>query len=499
MNVATPPHGILERASATNRAHLSRLAGRGKAIRLAPGLYAVGATLPPEQVANQHLYEIVASVVPGGVLCGRTALAGGRPSSGELFVASPDPPRRSPLRLPGVVIVPVIGPERLPGDMPMPAGLFVSGPARALVENVHLRGRPPRHRAGTDVVEDRIDDLARTGGAGRILTVLAQLDVIASSFAPEAVGAVRNRLTAVLGSVTSPVTPTSHRLAARLAGTPYDAHRITMLAALVEVLQSRAPTPRPTLGPSTRWEWLPFFEAYFSNYIEGTEFGVDEARRIAVDGLVSTERPEDAHDVAATYRLAVDPVERRRVPATSDQLLDALCERHAVLMAARPDKQPGKFKTVANYAGGYPFVSPELVEGTLRRGFDQLNPLVDPFARAVAMMLLITECHPFVDGNGRVARLAANAELSAAGQVRFIIPTVYRTNYLVALNAISNGADPGHSITAVLDFAQRWTTAINWTNFQDADTQMRASNAYTDPGIADAAGLRLTLPGTIAP
>ena len=31
---------------------------------------------------------------------------------------------------------------------------------------------------------------------------------------------------------------------------------------------------------------MPFFESYFSNFIEGTEFGVEEARKIAVDGEV---------------------------------------------------------------------------------------------------------------------------------------------------------------------------------------------------------------------
>jgi hypothetical protein len=53
-------------------------------------------------------------------------------------------------------------------------------------------------------------------------------------------------------------------------------------------------------------------------------------------------------------------------------------------MAGRPDTHPGQFKEVPNYAGGYRFVDPELVEGTLGRGFAALNEAVDPFARAVA-------------------------------------------------------------------------------------------------------------------
>ena len=38
----------------------------------------------------------------------------------------------------------------------------------------------------------------------------------------------------------------------------------------------------------------------------------------------------------------------------------------------------------------------------------------------------------FDDGNGRLARIMVNAELSAAGQVRVVIPTSFRDNYLAA-------------------------------------------------------------------
>ena len=41
---------------------------------------------------------------------------------------------------------------------------------------------------------------------------------------------------------------------------------------------------------------LAFFETYFSNFIEGTEFAVDEAADIAFRGTVPNERPADAHD-----------------------------------------------------------------------------------------------------------------------------------------------------------------------------------------------------------
>lgn len=379
--------------------------------------------------------------------------------------------------------------------MPLPHELWLSGVARGLVENVNVAGRPPAARAGTVEVERRIDELARTGVAGRVRTVLAELDVIAPSFDPVAVRTVRAYLVGVLGTVTGPATrATSELLRARLVGEPYDQHRLTMLERLVEVLHDRAPVPRHARHPDARWQWLPFFEAYFSNFIEGTEFGVDEARAIALDGVVPAARPQDAHDIAATYRLAADTADAARVPKSGEELVDLLRARHAVLMAARPEMRPGEFKRQPNYAGGYRFVDHELVEGTLRRGFAVLNQMTDAFSRAVTMMVLVTECHPFDDGNGRVARLAANAELTAAGQVRVVIPTVFRNNYLASLSALSAGAGRGESLVAVLDFAQRWTSAVRWHSFGEANTDLHASNAFVDPGHAEVSGQRLRMP-----
>lgn len=497
------PHGQLRRAGEPGASYsqLSLLAKRGAAIRLAPGLYVVGATLPVEQVVRHHAFSIMSGIWPGGVLCARTAFAGGMPDDGKFFVTPADESqRRQPLRLPGVTIVPVEGPPRLPGDMAWLEGLFLSGTARGLVENVSVRGRPAAWRAGTSPVEDKIDELARTGGAGRIQVALDQLDVIAASFDPAPVALVRSRLAAVLGSFSSSAgTPKSARLAARLSGVPFDAHRLAMLADLVTTLESTPPSPCHSSSPVSRWEWLPFFEAYFSNFIEGTEFGVEEARLIAVEGVVPQARPADAHDVAATYRLAIDPVGRAQTPRTGEELVALVRERHATLMAARPDKTPGELKTVPNYAGGYEFVQPDLVKGTLVRGFDELSRLVDPFARAVAMMVLVTECHPFLDGNGRVARLAMNAELSAAGQVRIVIPTVFRPEYLSALVGYSGGAGHGKSLIAVLSYAQRWTAQIDWSSYGRADRLVVATNGYVDPDAAGLSGQRLQLVSTVPP
>lgn len=153
-----------------------------------------------------------------------------------------------------------------------------------------------------------------------------------------------------------------------LAGQPFDQQRLDLIADVVETLRRTPPAPRSTLGDPLRWTWEPFFESNFSNFIEGTEVGVDEARRIAVEGAEFRDRPQDAHDIAATYQLVSDPPSAIQVPRSGDELVELLRSHHATLIAARPDKNPGVFKTRPNFAGGYEFVLPELVDGTLRRG-----------------------------------------------------------------------------------------------------------------------------------
>jgi hypothetical protein len=495
-SIPTPPQGRLEfAATPTGRKALVRQAAIGQAQKITPGIYAVGATLPLEDVVRLHQNEIVAHEWPGGVYCGISGISVGIPMDGKVFVAHPDPDRSSKLKLGGVTIFPVLGPGVLPDDIALPGGAHASGMARKMVENINLVGKPARHRAGTKVVEDVMDDLARYGGAGAVMATLRELDAIAPNFDASAVESVRVRLAALLGTNGGGGEISSARLGARLGGGALDAHRVGLFEELVETLGRHAPLPRPAPDLQGKGQWSAFFESYFSNFIEGTEFGVEEARDIAVGGKLNHARPKDAHDVSATFRLASDPFDRVLVPRTGQELLDILRKRHAVLMAARQEKNPGVFKSKINWAGGTRFVDPDLVEGTLIRGFEVINQLTDPFTRAVAMMALVTECHPFDDGNGRVARLTANAELSVAGQVRFIIPTSFRNDYVAALNGFSNKAGAGQSLLTVLDFAQKWTSYVDWSNFEEACSTLTGCNAFVDPGVAERNGQRLKLPG----
>src|SRR3546814_21160711 len=92
-------------------------------------------------------------------------------------------------------------------------------------------------------------------------------------------------------------------------------------------------------------------------------------------------------------------------PQDADQLIEILRYGHRILLRARPSKSPGEFKDRNNRAGDTEFVDRTLVRGTLMRGFDFYRALNHYFAKAAYMMFLVSEVHPFLDGNGMLARV----------------------------------------------------------------------------------------------
>ncbi len=149
-------------------------------------------------------------------------------------------------------------------------------------------------------------------------------------------------------------------------------------------------------------------------------------------------------------------------------------------MESRPEKLPGRFKTGNNQAGATLFVAPELVIGTLRQGFGMYQALADPFARALMIMFLVAEVHPFVDGNGRMARVMMNAELLAEGETRIFIPSIFRNGYVSSLKRLTNHQN-SDAFIRVMSYAQQFVARIHFANLADAQRTLAACHAFEDP------------------
>lgn len=478
----------------TRRSSVARAAAAGRLRPLARGMYTTNLTDPLEEVVARHRYDIVGRYFPGAVIVDRSAANGGVPVAGELHVDHPD--RTTDLQLPGLVVRPRRGPGRLPGDVPFAGGLFMSSPARILLDNVResrARGAHQRRTLSRRELEDHLETLCQRYGADRLRALRREVEALAARTGM----AAESRLVGILIAAllgTREASVSSPRLRARIEGRPFDARRLQLLTTLRDRLLELPPKPPLLVAPDARrFRFLPFFEAYFSNFIEGTEFTIDEAAEIALRGTIPGARPEDAHDIIGTYSIVRDHAEMSRVPSTAEELIDLLRARHARLLAGRPDKRPGAFKERANQAGTTLFVAPELVPGTLEQGFRIGRPLQDPFARGVFVGFMVAEVHPFDDGNGRIARIMMNAELVAHGEQRIIVPTVYRNNYLQSLRALTHDgrADP---LIRALDFAQRYTASIDFSSIQLARATLERTHALEDPSAAELRGVHLVLP-----
>ena len=112
-----------------------------------------------------------------------------------------------------------------------------------------------------------------------------------------------------------------------------------------------------------------------------------------------------------TFHVVSNRMEMQAFPTSSQEFFEILSRRHAILLAGRPELNPGHFKTKNNRAGNTEFVDVNRVQGTLDAGFNYYCALTSPIAKAIYMMFLISEVHPFQDGNGRLARIMMNSEL----------------------------------------------------------------------------------------
>lgn len=452
----------------------------GELKKIAPKLYTSNFKDPVELVIKRNLYHILGEFFPGAVISYRSALEGGYSKEGVLVLTYK---YTKNWRLDTLTIKLIKGQGALPDDNPFIKNLFLASRERALLENLQTsRDKGSQSKVlPREYIEQYLDKLCRTYGDAELNQVRDKAKRIAKDLNLEKEYHILDKIIgALLGTKTAEVLQTKTALA-RAQGLAYDVSRLELFAKLAATLKEMIIKPiirQPITDNNLRN--LAFFEAYFSNYIEGTEFEIEEAADIIFRGKLTPYRPEDAHDILGTFQIVSNLNEMRHVPQTAAELFDLLKSRHALLMSARKEKEPGAFKNKINRAGSTVFVTPELVIGTLTKAFELYSMIEPGFKRAIFMMFLIAEVHPFLDGNGRIARIMMNAELEYTEECRIIIPTVYREDYILALRRLSREWDP-NPYTRMLQRAQAFTASIDFSDYENCLEQFRKANAFSDP------------------
>ena len=481
--------------------HLSRLRRQGALRPLYRGVYSANLRAEDADVVRRNWSRILGYLAPGCVVSHRSAFDT-LPADGALYISRAS--GRREFILPGVafkgLVKPGRGPlrdTRRPGAADVPyQDIYVASQARAWLENLTADKRLAPRQLPRAEIEARLERLIALRGPKAINTLRDDAREVAQRLRMEAEYAVLEQIIgAMLG--TRPTKALRSKLAlARAHGRPYDPQRLALFENLSAQLRNYpfADRPEPARRGAPR-QMFAFVEAYFSNYIEGTTFTVDEAQDIVFHGKIIAQRAADSHDIKGTFDAALRDPFYSQAPRTPDELLTWLQRANATIMQARSGSHPGQWKLQANQAGNTLFVLPELVPETLRRAWQLLPLLEHPMQRALLAMFAVSETHPFTDGNGRTARLLMNAMLSEGAQCRVIVPTLLREDYLLALKALSHQADATPYIR-VMALLQQWSGELDWrASVAAMNRQLDACHAKQE----DRRLFRLLSPRTLRP
>jgi len=478
--LAAPPADELLFASAMSRTEarkLQRQAEGGALRRVVRGVYAP--VVPDDELASlvrRNWQKVVGVVVPGGVVSHISAMKGGPSPAAEVIVSHPTAFNRKVV-LPGLRIRVVRGPGPLPGDLPRGnSGIHYAARARFLLENI---GRKGDLRVSRDDLEEFLVSVLNASGEKALNEIRDNAAALAPALAADkALEELRSIIGALLGTHSKGELKTRAGLAVA-SGAPVDAQRMTRFEALAAHLRIE-PLPRieSSMVGQARHNCA-FVESYFSNYVEGTKFDIEQARDIVMNRVLVPNRPKDSHDILGVFRLAITPPFRDSPPVAGSEFLEGLETWHAQMLKMRPEANPGKPKLQANYAGTTRFVEPGYVRGTLTEGSRLALSVPEGLARAIYYAFLISEVHPFDDGNGRMSRLVMNAELSRTGLARIIVPTLYHPQYVDCARALTRANEPAGFVRSLAKMA-RWSSRFDYSDLDALIAVLRKTNALEE-------------------
>ena len=195
--------------------------------------------------------------------------------------------------------------------------------------------------------------------------------------------------------------------------------------------------PLPAEIVENLYEDLVLRWTYHSNAIEGNTLTLDETRRVLAGECIPGKTPVE-HQEALNHREAIHYIHsliQRKEPLSEWQVKTI----HQLVLKQVDDEHAGVYRSTNVIISGADHVPPEALQvpGEMQafmswyREQAQSLHLVQWAARIHTDFVGI---HPFVDGNGRTARLLMNLELMRCGYPPVVIPVARRLEYYQALD-----------------------------------------------------------------
>ena len=474
------PEIIYSSSNSTESRRISQLLKDEKIRKLLPKAYTSNFIDTDDTIVKRHLFQLISRHYPEALLSHRSAIEYSLSPKGYLYLTSS---QNRVVRWPGVTLKFTKGPGPLTNDSPIYKKLYVSSQERTFLENLsssRLTGGEVK-TVSEDIIEEKLILFLNKAGEKKLNELRDTSRKISKELGLfKEFDLLNKKIGALLSTEPSKILKSPVALAQSF-GEPYDPTRLHLFQKLVGALKNM-PFDRidDHAKNEDQFRTFAFFESYFSNYIEGTKFEIDEAVEIIYKNQIIDNRTGDTHDVKGTFEICSNKFEISKTPSSPEEFIDLLRTRHETILRGRPDKQPGMFKERANRAGNTHFVNPKMVTGTLKAGYEAIYSIPSAFGKAIYMMFLVSEVHPFNDGNGRIARVMMNSELVKNSEQRILIPTVYRDDYLGALRKLSREYNPDIYIKMMVR-VQEYSYWLHPIDFDNMRKQIENSSALKEP------------------
>jgi Fic family protein len=203
-----------------------------------------------------------------------------------------------------------------------------------------------------------------------------------------------------------------------------------------EVKAFRLQGPLEPMAVRKLGEYFRLQHIYHSTGIEGNRLSLRETEVVLLEGVELGDKPLadqlEVKDLAAAFRF----LEECALGEEALREID-IREMHRLTVGQRAETQPGAYRRAGVVITGSDLKPPEplAVPGLMQQLVNWINrpKQLDTFAFSVVVHHKITAIHPFMDGNGRVARLLLNLILMRTGYPVVNIRREDRPRYYEAL------------------------------------------------------------------
>ncbi len=181
---------------------------------------------------------------------------------------------------------------------------------------------------------------------------------------------------------------------------------------------------------------------YSSNALEGNTLTESETKVVIEDGLTVSGKPLRDHLEAIGHSEAFDMLYELSQSETIDE--EAILNLHRLFYYRINADNAGSYRTKSVIITGTSYVPPPPSKiPTTMKAFCEQIPLKIKTLHSVHfaawLHIQLATIHPFIDGNGRTARLLMNLALMQSGYPITIIPPMLRSDYIAALQTSNSG------------------------------------------------------------